>query len=85
MDNLTTPLINLNGNSKEQINEQNLNVYRSLSATIQAMSKTEYDNGRNSIDKSHHLKMREEKAEIIQGLKKYQNLFMKLQVEINKK
>lgn len=85
MDKLTAPLINLNGNTKDQINKQNLDVYRALKNTIEALSKTEYDNGRNATDSNHAKQMRSEKTQIIQGLKKYQNLLLQMNKEINKK
>lgn len=78
MDNLTLPNVNINGNSKSDLETEIGNIWKGFHPLIETIAKSEYDNGRNSTDREHHLKMRSEKAEIINQLQEMQDKFLEL-------
>lgn len=82
MKNYTPPIISLNGNSKKDLESQILNIYKSFTPLFDAISQTEYHNGRNAIDRNHQQQMRSEINETIEALREMQGRFVTLLQEI---
>lgn len=80
---LNAPFVNLNGNSKKDIQSQIKDIVKSLNNCIDAVIKADYNNGRNSIDNNHKIKMDKDKAELTQLLKEYKNSYIEMFKEIN--
>jgi hypothetical protein len=80
---MKAPLININGNSKSDIETQLKNIVKALNNSIETISKCDYNNGRNAIDQGHINLMKAEKAEILNTLKSFKMDYIKMFKEIH--
>lgn len=83
MEQFTAPFVNMNGNSRTDLENQLGDIWKAFNPLIESICKTDYDNGRNATDREHHLKMRAEKTEIISQLQEMQEKFLTLYKSIN--
>ena len=85
MENLSTPYVNMNGDSIINLNAQLMAFFKSLDECTQNLAKCEYNNGRNATDGEHQKQMRDEKTEVLQTLGEIKEKYIFMFKEINKK
>lgn len=83
MQEFTPPFVNMNGNSRTDLENQLGDIWKAFNPLIESICKTDYDNGRNATDREHHLKMRAEKNEAVKQLQEMQDKFLTLYKKVS--
>ncbi len=80
---LTIPIINLNGNDRETLQEEMFQVITACTDIIEKMAAMQYDNGRNANDTEHQRKMSEEKRGMISQIHEIKKSLIELYQDIS--